>query len=153
MLFSQLLGWDGKKTMKESRFLPLRYCHKLDFFGQRWWVFCFTRASLNQCCTTILHLVFIALLEQAGLRAGRIMKSHCLRFVSCVVQPSSLPSAHAHSAYFWLCCIFLLWPSRWHILCFTVSWLVSWLVKGLTYISLSHNRVTDLHKTSHNDVF
>lgn len=29
----QLLRWDGKKTMKESRFLPLWCCHKLDFFG------------------------------------------------------------------------------------------------------------------------
>lgn len=140
----------GRKLWKNQDFFPLQYCHKLDFFGQRWWVFCFERASLNQCCTTILHLIFLTLLKQAVLRAWGIMKSNCLRFVSYVVQPSSLPSAHAHIRYFWLCCVFLLWPSKWHILCSTISGLVSCLLKGLNYISLSHTRVTDLHKTSHN---
>jgi len=113
-------------------------------------VFCFERAWLNECCTAILHLIFFTVLKHAVLRAWRIMKSNCLRFVSYVVQHSSLPSARTRIPCVWLSCRFLLWPSKRDLPCFALCWLGSWLAKGLSCIHLSCTRATALHETSQN---
>lgn len=111
----------GRKLWEDRHFFLCNVVLKWISLGKVCEFFVLKWASLNRSCATILHLIFLTSLKQAVLRARRIMKSNCLRFVttSCSHLLFPLPR-HTLCPSCSVVYSFSIWPSRQRILCLTV---------------------------------